>query len=160
MKRSHYVAVMLILSAVHIAAADDRPNIVFVLFDDMGWGQPQSYAAESALRTPNFDRLVSQGMRFTDAHTAAAVCTPTRYGLLTGRYPSRIGQFGVLTTFLQAHHSDGAADGCLIAQTTRLQHFLHRQVAPRYELGGWQARIGKSIADRGQNDRRPERNRV
>ena len=99
MKRSHCIAIIVILSAVHLAAADDRPNIVFVLFDDMGWGQPQSYAAVSALRTPNFDRLVSQGMRFTDAHTAAAVCTPTRYGLLTGRYPSRIGQFGVLTTY-------------------------------------------------------------
>ena len=75
------------------------PNIVFVLFDDMGYGQPQSYSAKSALRTPNLDKLATQGMRFTDAHTGAAVCTPTRYGVLTGRYPSRIGQFGVLTTF-------------------------------------------------------------
>jgi len=76
-----------------------KPNIVFVLFDDMGWGQPQCYDPQSALRTPNFDRLASQGMRMTDAHSASAVCTPTRYGVLTGRYPSRIGQFGVLTTF-------------------------------------------------------------
>jgi arylsulfatase A len=80
-------------------AAGERPNIIFVLFDDLGWGQPQSYNPKSALRTPNLDRLASQGMRFTDAHTAAAVCTPTRYGVLTGRNPSRIGQFGVLTTF-------------------------------------------------------------
>lgn len=65
----------------------------------MGWGQPQSYNSQSALRTPNFDKLVAQGMRFTDAHSASAVCTPTRYGVLTGRYPLRIGQFGVLTTF-------------------------------------------------------------
>ena len=82
-----------------VQAASPRPNIVFVLFDDMGWGQPQSYVAGSALRTPNFDRLAQQGMRFTDAHSAAACCTPTRYGVLTGRYPSRIGQFAVLTTF-------------------------------------------------------------
>ena len=81
------------------AADSAKPNIVFVLFDDLGWGQPQSYNAESALRTPNLDKLASQGMRFTDAHTAAAVCTPTRYGVLTGRYPSRIGQFGVLETW-------------------------------------------------------------
>ena len=79
-------------------AASERPNIIFFLFDDLGWGQPQSYNPKSALRTPNLDKLVSQGMRFTDAHTAAAVCTPTRYGVLTGRYPSRIGQFGVLGT--------------------------------------------------------------
>ncbi len=90
-------------SLVGQLSAEDatKPNIVFVLFDDMGWGQPQSYVAGSALRTPNLDRLTHQGMRFTDAHSAAAVCTPTRYGVLTGRYPSRIGQFGVLTTFSQ-----------------------------------------------------------
>jgi arylsulfatase A len=82
-----------------LSAADKRPNILFVLFDDLGWGQPQCYKADSALRTPNLDKLASQGMRFTDAHSASAVCTPTRYGVLTGRYPSRIGQFGVLTTF-------------------------------------------------------------
>lgn len=79
----------------------DRPNIIVILFDDMGWGQPPSYNPQSALRTPNLDKLALQGMRFTDAHAAAAVCTPTRYGVLTGRYPSRIGQFGVLTTFSQ-----------------------------------------------------------
>lgn len=90
---------LLLLLVSSVQAADRSPNILFVLFDDMGWGQSQSYDSSSALRTPEFDRLVSQGMRFTDAHSAAAVCTPTRYGVLTGRYPSRIGQFGVLTTF-------------------------------------------------------------
>lgn len=85
--------------AVLRAAGSSKPNIVIVLFDDMGYGQPQCYNQQSALRTPNLDKFATQGMRFTDAHTAAAVCTPTRYGLLTGRYPSRIGQFGVLTTF-------------------------------------------------------------
>ena len=66
--------------------AAEKPNIIFVLFDDMGYGQPQSYSAKSALRTPNLDKFATQGMRFTDAHTGAAVCTPTRYGVLTGRY--------------------------------------------------------------------------
>ncbi len=89
-----------ILAIMPLCAAEpSKPNIVFVLFDDMGYGQPQSYNQQSALRTPNLDKFATQGMRFTDAHTAAAVCTPTRYGLLTGRYPSRSGQFGVLTTF-------------------------------------------------------------
>ena len=80
-------------------AAIERPNIVFVLFDDFGWGQPPSNREDSAFRTPAFDRLARGGIRFTDAHSAAASCTPTRYGLLTGRYPSRIGQFGVLNTY-------------------------------------------------------------
>ncbi|MCA9056361.1 MAG: arylsulfatase, partial [Planctomycetaceae bacterium] len=71
----------------------------FLLFDDLGYGQPTCYRSDSEFRTPSLDRLASEGMRFTDAHSAAAVCTPTRYGVLTGRYPSRIGQFGVLTTY-------------------------------------------------------------
>ena len=97
MKRN-ILAATLMVSGIGLKAAD-RPNIVYILFDDMGYGQPQSYNAVSALRTPNLDHFAQQGMRFTDAHSAAAVCTPTRYGILTGRYPSRIGQFGVLTTF-------------------------------------------------------------
>ena len=100
--KTHIAFALLIaiaLLAVPRAAGVSKPNIVVVLFDDMGYGQPQSYNPQSALRTPNLDKFATQGMRFTDAHTAAAVCTPTRYGLLTGRYPSRIGQFGVLTTF-------------------------------------------------------------
>ncbi|CAA6676340.1 MULTISPECIES: sulfatase-like hydrolase/transferase [unclassified Lentimonas] len=76
-------------------SSKSRPNIVFVYFDDMGYGQPQCYDPESALLTPNMDQLAKEGMRFTDGHSAAAVCTPSRYGVITGRYPSRIGQFGV-----------------------------------------------------------------
>lgn len=79
--------------------AKPRPNIVFVLFDDIGYGQPPSYSKDSSFKTPNLDRLAQQGMRFTDAHSAAASCTPTRYGVLTGRYPCRIGQYGVLKTY-------------------------------------------------------------
>lgn len=84
------------------SAADTKatkPNIVYVLFDDMGYGEPTCYRSDSKLKTPNIDRLAADGIRFTDAHSASAVCTPTRYGLLTGRYPSRIGQYGVLQTF-------------------------------------------------------------
>ena len=79
--------------------AMEKPNIVFVLFDDIGYGQPPSYRMNSPFATPNLDRLAVEGMQFTDAHSAAANCTPTRYGLLTGRYPCRIGQFGVLKTY-------------------------------------------------------------
>lgn len=88
-----------LLAASHTAAAPAKPNIVFVLFDDMGYGEPGCYRPDSKLKTPNLDRLASDGMRFTDAHSASSVCTPTRYGLMTGRYPSRIGQYGVLTTY-------------------------------------------------------------
>ncbi|MGI9447004.1 MAG: sulfatase family protein [Pirellulales bacterium] len=81
------------------AGALGTPNIIFVLFDDIAYGQPTSYRTESPFRTPNINRLAQEGMLFTDAHAAAANCTPTRYGVLTGRYPCRIGQFGVLKTY-------------------------------------------------------------
>lgn len=114
------------------AAADlGKPNIVFVLFDDFGWGQPQSYDPQSALRTPNFDRLAREGMRFTDAHSASAVCTPTRYGVLTGRYPWRIGQFGVLTTFSKPIIP---ADRMTVASLLK-QHGYHTGCVGKWHLG-------------------------
>lgn len=70
----------------HSVAAESRPNIVLILADDLGVGDLGCYNADSKVPTPNYDRLAAQGMRFTDAHTPSSVCTPTRYGLLTGRY--------------------------------------------------------------------------
>ena len=67
-------------------AASTAPNIVFILADDMGYGDAGALNPESKIPTPNLDRLAAEGMTFTDAHTPSAVCTPTRYGLLTGRY--------------------------------------------------------------------------
>jgi arylsulfatase A len=62
------------------------PNIVFILADDMGYGDVQVLNRKSSIPTPNLDRIASEGMTFHDAHSPSAVCTPTRYGLLTGRY--------------------------------------------------------------------------
>jgi arylsulfatase A len=63
-----------------------RPHIVYVLADDLGWGDLQCYNRNSAIPTPNANRLASEGMRFDDMHSTSAVCTPSRYGILTGRY--------------------------------------------------------------------------
>ncbi len=70
-------------------AANLLPNIVIILADDLGYGDPQIYNSESKIPTPNIDGLATKGMLFTDAHTPSSVCTPTRYGLLTGRYAWR-----------------------------------------------------------------------
>jgi arylsulfatase A-like enzyme len=64
------------------------PNVVIINADDLGYGDVSCYGA-TKVRTPNIDRLASQGRMFTDAHSASAVCTPSRYALLTGEYPSR-----------------------------------------------------------------------
>ncbi len=63
-----------------------HPNIIIILADDMGYGDLSCYNAESRISTPNMDRLAEEGIRFTDAHSADAVCTSSRYGLMTGRY--------------------------------------------------------------------------
>ena len=63
-----------------------RPNIIFIMADDMGFGDVGCYNPETKIPTPNMDRLASEGIRFTDAHSPSAVCTPSRYGVLTGRY--------------------------------------------------------------------------
>ena len=65
------------------------PNVAVILTDDLGYGDVSAYNIESKIPTPNFDRIANEGIRFTDAHTPDGVCTPTRYGLLTGRYAWR-----------------------------------------------------------------------
>ncbi|MEI6536894.1 MAG: sulfatase-like hydrolase/transferase, partial [Verrucomicrobiaceae bacterium] len=69
------------------AAPSARPNIVYVLCDDLGYGDVHALNPQRGkIETPNMDRLASQGMAFTEAHSSSSVCTPTRYGILTGRY--------------------------------------------------------------------------
>lgn len=63
-----------------------KPNIIYILADDMGYGDVNCYNSESKIATPHLDAMATNGVMFTDAHTSSAVCTPTRYGILTGRY--------------------------------------------------------------------------
>ncbi|MFI3261883.1 MAG: sulfatase-like hydrolase/transferase [Rikenellaceae bacterium] len=71
----------------------DKPNVIIILADDIGYGDVCCYGA-TKVKTPNIDKLATQGRLFTDAHSSAAVSTPSRYGLLTGEYPSRINLWG------------------------------------------------------------------
>jgi arylsulfatase A-like enzyme len=94
-KRKLLMLVLSFLATNHAALAqarkdaDKKPNVVIILADDTGFGDPGCYNPQSKTPTPNLDRLASEGMRFTDAHSPSSVCTPTRYGLLTGRYAWR-----------------------------------------------------------------------
>jgi arylsulfatase A-like enzyme len=67
----------------------EKPNIIYILADDLGYGDLRCLNTESHIPTPNMDRLASDGVHFTDVHSNSAVCTPTRYGILTGRYAFR-----------------------------------------------------------------------
>ena len=71
------------------ALAAGPPHIIVILVDDMGYGDLRSYNPHSKISTPHIDRLAAEGMRFTDAHAAGPLCHPSRYGLMTGRYPFR-----------------------------------------------------------------------
>lgn len=97
MKPAHtLLATLLLVSLAVLSAADapkQKPNIIVILADDLGYGDVGCYGA-TKVKTPNIDRLASEGRRFTDAHSASAVCTPSRYALLTGEYPFRKNLWG------------------------------------------------------------------
>lgn len=78
-----FVLICLTISTKSVA---QKPNIVYILADDLGIGDVSVYNTEGKIPTPNIDQLAKNGVRFTDAHTTSAVCTPTRYGIMTGRY--------------------------------------------------------------------------
>jgi len=135
---------MLAFSPVTGSRAEDKPNIIFILFDDLGYGEPRSFRSDSPFKMPNLDKLAREGMRFTDAHSASAVCTPTRYGVLTGRYPWRIGQYGVLTTFsAPIIERQRLTVGSLLQQ-----HGYHTACIGKWHLGmAWAGTGGKKGSD-------------
>ena len=94
-----HVLVLMIIAGVSslYAHAEEHPNIVLILADDLGYGDIGSYNPASRVPTPNIDQLAAQGMRFTDAHSPSTVCTPTRYSVMTGRMAFRNGMRGVFT---------------------------------------------------------------
>ncbi len=88
----------LLQTRVYATTLDDstsRPNVVFILADDLGYGDVKCFGGSKCqIETPGFDRLAREGMRFTDAHANASVCVPTRMAIMTGRYPWRFGATG------------------------------------------------------------------
>ena len=87
------LALALLPLACSLQAESEPPNIVFIFADDLGYNDLSCYGAD-LIETPNIDKLASEGMRFTDAHSAASLCSPSRYGLLTGQAPWRLGKKG------------------------------------------------------------------
>lgn len=115
-----------------------HPNILFILADDLGYGDVGCYNPESKVPTPNLDRLAAQGMRFTDAHSPSTVCTPSRYSLLTGKMAFRINYPSVFV---------GVGGPCLIKedQLTLPQMLRNRGYATAM-TGKWH--VGLSFLDK------------
>ena len=123
------ILLLLILAAGNLLGQGRLPNIVIVLADDMGWGDPQPYQPESKIPTPNIDRLAREGMRFTDAHSPSSVCTPTRYGLLTGRYAWR--------TWLKSSVLDGFGPPLIDPKHDTIASMLKRAGYRTAAVGKW-----------------------
>lgn len=99
------VVVTLLLASALLptsSEAAERPNVVFILVDDLGW-MDLSCQGSDYFQTPNIDRLAERGIRFTDAYAACAVCSPTRAAVMTGRWPARVG----VTDWIRARFQRG-----------------------------------------------------
>ena len=119
-------------------AAEARPNILLILADDLGYGDVRCLNPERGkIPTPHLDQLASQGMAFTDAHSGSSVCTPTRYGLLTGRYAWR--------TRLQKNVLDGYDQPLIARDRLTLPAMLKQQGYHTACIGKWH--LGFTLAD-------------
>lgn len=118
------------LLAFNDIAAASRPNIVLILCDDLGYGDVQCLNLEHGkIQTPHIDKIADQGMTFTDAHSGSSVCTPTRYGLLTGRYSWR--------TRLQSGVVSGYKPCLIAANRLTVAGLLKKQGYATAILGKW-----------------------
>ena len=118
---------LVLLSSLHKKQEHRKPNIIFVLADDLGYGDIAAFNENCKIPTPNIDRLAREGMKFTDAHTSSSVCTPTRYGILTGRYNWRSElKSGVLTGKSKALVPGSRTTVASMLQKARVSHSFHR----------------------------------
>lgn len=143
-----YRALLLVLSLLAtisvpaVSSTRTKPNIVVFLADDMGHGFVSCLYPKSLIKTPNIDRLARSGITFTDAHSGSAVCSPTRYGLLTGRYAWRT---HLKTGVLQPYDPPLIEEGRLT-----LPAFLQRNEYHTACIGKWH--LGWDWPQQGTND--------
>jgi arylsulfatase A-like enzyme len=130
-------ALSLLPSSPCPAAVSSHPNIVIILADDLGYGDVSCYGA-TRVKTPSVDRLASEGLRFTDAHSSSSTCTPSRYALLTGEYPWRKKGTGILP-----------GDAKLIIQPDRntLPAMLQKAGFKTGAIGKWHLGLGDREID-------------
>ena len=112
--------------------SSDKPNIIVILADDLGWAELGCYGS-TFNETPNLDNMASQGMRFTDAYAPAPVCSPTRASLLTGQFPARVG----ITDYLRPD-SDNAlsTDHVTIAEMLKKAKYATGMIG-KWHLSGY-----------------------
>lgn len=111
-----------------------KPNVIFILMDDMGYSDVSCYGAKT-VETPNIDRMASEGLKFTDFHTAASICSPSRASFLTGAYPQRAGLYMGINQNREAHWFLGLnPDEITIAEQFKKQGYTTAMVG-KWHLG-------------------------
>ena len=146
---------VLLLSAAATTSAADRPNMIFILADDQGFGDVGALNPESKIPTPNIDRIAREGMIFEDGHSSSSVCTPTRYSVLTGRYHWRTHlQRGVLGGFSKPLISQGRMT---VASMLKGQGYATGCIG-KWHLGwDWPLKTGGTADDQGNFSRAYEK---
>lgn len=109
--------------------APQNPNIIYILADDLGYGDVKCFNPDGKIATPNLDKMAVNGIMFTDAHTSSAVCTPTRYGILTGRYNWR--------TSLKSFVLSGYSKSLIKQERTTIAEMLKAQGYTTAFIGKW-----------------------
>lgn len=139
------LAGLLVLTTLVSAEPKSPPNVIVILSDDVGWGDLGCYGS-TQIKTPNLDALARDGMRFTDAHASAAVCTPTRYSMLTGQYSCRVDAIG-----LNKGVANGASPLLIPVSAVTLPKILKTAGYRTGAVGKWHLGFGNAKPDYNQD---------
>lgn len=117
-----------------------KPNVILILVDDLGYGDVSCFNQESKIHTENIDYLAGRGMRFTDSHATSAVCTPSRYGVLTGRYNWR--------SRLKSYVLPGDAEALIEYERKTLAHMFKENGYNTAAVGKWHLGLDWQLKDK------------
>ncbi|MBN1845413.1 MAG: sulfatase-like hydrolase/transferase, partial [Sedimentisphaerales bacterium] len=137
MKMAGWAGAAALMPSVLKGQGGRRPNVLLIYADDLGYGDVGCYGA-TRVKTPNIDRLAAQGLRFTNAHSSSATCTPSRYAMLTGEYPWRKKGTGVLP---------GSAGLIIEAGRTTLASIMQKAGYATGVVGKWHLGLGEGNVD-------------